>query len=245
MNTDCCMDLHTHTIASGHAYNTINEMIRSASEKKVTLLGITEHGPAMPGSTNKYYFQNLNILEREKYGVHILYGAELNIVDYNGTTDLDERSWRDLDYCIASLHYNCLTPGTQKENTFALLHAMEHPKVHIIGHPDDGHFPLDYELLVKEAKSHHVLLELNNSSFNPKGFRMHARENDVEVLRLCEKYDMPIIINSDAHREEDVASFSFARTLIADLNFPQELIVNNSLEFAAKWIPALGKISHE
>lgn len=39
------LDLHTHTIMSGHAYNTMQEMIRSASEKGVRLLGITEHAP--------------------------------------------------------------------------------------------------------------------------------------------------------------------------------------------------------
>ena len=44
------LDLHTHTIMSGHAYSTMQEMIRSASEKDVKLLGITEHAPSMPGS---------------------------------------------------------------------------------------------------------------------------------------------------------------------------------------------------
>lgn len=68
-------DMHTHTLASGHAYNTINEMIRAASEKKLDIIGITEHAPVMPGSTNAYYFQNLNILEREKYGIEVRYGA--------------------------------------------------------------------------------------------------------------------------------------------------------------------------
>ena len=48
--------MHTHTLASGHAYNTINEMIRAASEKKLEIIGITEHAPVMPGSTNAYYF---------------------------------------------------------------------------------------------------------------------------------------------------------------------------------------------
>lgn len=32
------LDLHTHTIMSGHAYNTMQEMIRSASEKGVRSL---------------------------------------------------------------------------------------------------------------------------------------------------------------------------------------------------------------
>ena len=34
------LDVHTHTIASGHAYNTIKEMAQSASEKGLELLGI-------------------------------------------------------------------------------------------------------------------------------------------------------------------------------------------------------------
>lgn len=33
-------DLHTHTIASGHAYNTIREMARAAADKGLKALGI-------------------------------------------------------------------------------------------------------------------------------------------------------------------------------------------------------------
>ena len=44
------MDMHTHTIASGHAYNTIYEMARWAASKGVALLGITDHGPRMEGT---------------------------------------------------------------------------------------------------------------------------------------------------------------------------------------------------
>ena len=44
------LDVHTHTIASGHAYNTIYEMARAAAEKGLELLGITEHAPTMPGT---------------------------------------------------------------------------------------------------------------------------------------------------------------------------------------------------
>ena len=44
------VDVHTHTIASGHAYNTMMEMIRAAQEKELEVFGITEHAPQMPGS---------------------------------------------------------------------------------------------------------------------------------------------------------------------------------------------------
>ena len=43
------LDMHTHTVASGHAYNTIYEMAQSAADKGLELLGIADHGPAMPG----------------------------------------------------------------------------------------------------------------------------------------------------------------------------------------------------
>ncbi len=229
-------DMHTHSLASGHAYNTINEMIRAASDKKLELLGITDHAPAMPGSTNPYYFQNLNILDRFKYGIQVLYGAELNIIDLQGKIDLDERSLRDLDYCIVSLHSTCLIPGSKKENTYALMKAMEHPKVRIIGHPDDGHFPLDYDILVREAKHQQILIELNNASTNPRGFRVNAYENDIEILKLCMKYEVPVILSSDAHREEDIGEFSRAEKILQEVQFPEELIVNGSLPVLQKWL---------
>lgn len=40
------LDLHTHTIASGHAYNTMMEMIREAQNKGLDVYGITEHARA-------------------------------------------------------------------------------------------------------------------------------------------------------------------------------------------------------
>ena len=48
------LDIHTHTTASGHAYNTIYEMAQSASRKGLALLGISDHGPAMEGSASKH-----------------------------------------------------------------------------------------------------------------------------------------------------------------------------------------------
>ncbi|WP_373264388.1 phosphatase [Hungatella hathewayi] len=237
MKYDYRIDLHTHTLASGHAYQTINEMILSASGKGMQLLGITEHGPAMPGGANRFYFQNMNILNRKKYGVNVLYGAELNIIDLQGNTDLDEASWRDLDLCIASLHHNCITPGSAKENTRALTKAMEHPRVCIAGHPDDGHFPLDYDFLIRAARDNHILVELNNSSLNPKGFRIHAFENNVAILKLCMKMGVDILLSSDAHREEDIGEFSRAQTVLEYVGFPEELIVNASAERLKTYLP--------
>ena len=48
------LDLHTHTTASGHAYNSLYEMARSASERGMRVFGCSDHAPAMPGTCHYY-----------------------------------------------------------------------------------------------------------------------------------------------------------------------------------------------
>ena len=57
------IDTHTHTLVSGHAYSTMKEMTQAAEEKGLKGLAITDHAPDMPGSTNIFYFQNLQVKE--------------------------------------------------------------------------------------------------------------------------------------------------------------------------------------
>lgn len=44
------LDVHTHTVASGHAYSSLQEMAQAAADKGLKILGITEHGPGIPGT---------------------------------------------------------------------------------------------------------------------------------------------------------------------------------------------------
>lgn len=235
-------DLHTHTIASGHAYNTLYEMIQAAAEKKLALYGCSDHTPAMPGGPNAMYFINFKVIPRELYGVKVMMGAELNLLKPDGSVDLKEKMLAKLDYAIASLHTPCTKPGSIEENTAAYLHVMENPYVQIIGHPDDGRYPVDYKALVAGAKQHHKLLEVNNSSLNPRGARENTRENYRTMLALCMEYEVPIIINSDAHVAADVGNHARAHALLEELSFPEELIVNTSLEKLAPYIPKVKKL---
>jgi len=106
------MDLHTHTVASGHAYNTLYEMAKSASEKGLTLMGSTDHAPKMPGTCHEFYFINFKVIPRKIYGVNILMGVELNIMDHTGRVDLRKGLLEKVDYSIASLHELCYKSGT-------------------------------------------------------------------------------------------------------------------------------------
>ena len=204
------LDLHTHTIASGHAYNTINEMVQAAVDKKLEILGITEHAPAMPGSCTAMYFMNLRAMPREKMGITLLYGAELNIADFDGHVDLPESVLAEMDVVIASMHSPCFRGGTIEENTRAYLNVMKNPYVNIIGHPDDGRFPVDYKVLAEAAREHGVLLEMNNSSLAPNSFRDNAEENYRKMLEYCREFETPIVVDSDAHVDLDVGNHELA-----------------------------------
>lgn len=226
------LDFHTHTLISGHAYNTINEMTAAAHVKGVEMYGITEHGPAMPGSCHRMYFSNLRIIDRKSYGVELFMGVELNILDAKGTVDLEENVLKEMDVVIASLHVPCIDNLGREANTEAIINCIKNPYIDIIGHPDDGNYPLDLKAIVQAAAEYHTLLEVNNHSLGPFSPRKNSRENDLEMLKWCKEYGAEIIIGSDAHIDRMIASHECAHALLEEIGFPKELIVNTDKERA-------------
>ena len=174
---------------------------------------------------------SLDVVPREMNGIRMLFGAELNILNPQGEVDLSDQIIKDLDIVIASIHIPCYGLNhTKEENTNAYLAAMKNPYIHIIGHPDDGRFPVDYEALVKGAKETHTLLELNNSSLRPKSFREGTRENMLTMLDLCKQYDVPVTTGSDAHIDIDAGNFCYVQEVLDYCHFPEDLIVTTDLE---------------
>lgn len=220
------LDLHTHTIASGHAYSTLQEMAKAASDKGLQILGITEHAPSLPGACNPIYFRNLHIIPREMYGVRLLLGAELNILDTTGRLDLDERHYQCCDLLIAGIHLLCWQGGTVTQNTDAMLSAIHNPWTHIISHPGDGTAELLFEPIVRAARETQTLLEINSSSLIPARNKTAAHPNNIEILRLCRRMDVPVILGSDAHISFSVADYRYALPLLAETDFPDELVMN-------------------
>lgn len=223
------VDSHTHTVASAHAYSTILENAKAAADRELELLCITDHAPSLPDSPNPFHFMGYNSLDRELFGVQMLYGVELNIMDSNGTIDLLEDILKRQNVVVASYHTVCTPPGSREENTRAYLRVMENPYVQMIGHPEDGNIPVDYEALVLGAKENGVLLEVNNSLKNAF-FRLNTRENLIEILRLCEKHGVHICTGTDAHFATAVGRFDKSVPLLEEINFPEELIANTDSE---------------
>ena len=224
------LDVHTHTIASGHAFSTLQEMAQAAAGKGLKLLGITEHSPGVPGSCNPIYFRNLHVVPRQMYGIELLLGAEINILDGEGNLDMDENCMRMLDIRIAGIHSLCYSYGTVDENTLGMVKAVSNPFIHIISHPGDGTAELNFEPIVLAAKEHHTLLEINNSSLKPTRNKPNARENNLSILRLCKRYEVPVILGSDAHISFDIARYDYLYDLLQLTEFPESLIMNRDVK---------------
>lgn len=222
------LDFHTHTVMSGHAYSSLQEMAYAASCKGLKLLGITDHAPVMEGAPSQIYFEAMHLVPRRIYGIDIMMGAELNILDEDGTVDLPDKVLSKLDFASASLHANCYKRTTIDQDTQAVINAMKNPYIQIICHPGDGTCDLHFEQLVLASMQYRTLLEINNSSLRPDRNKPKARENNLQILRLCKKYGCPVILGSDAHISFDVADFEHVRPLLAETEFPDGLIVNYS-----------------
>ena len=194
-------DMHTHSIASGHGTEcTITNMARAAAEKGLRLLGITDHGPGTLAAGTSSYFRSLTYSPKKHFGVELLYGIELNILDRSGTVDLDQELLCKLDYAIASMHawnYRC---GTRAENTEAFINVMKNPCVKIL-----------------------------EASLAPYGYRGDTREICFEILRCCRKYDLPLLLSSDSHGPEHIGDFTCAAEFVHQAMFPEQLILNNQI----------------
>ena len=223
------LDVHTHTLASGHAYSTISEMVTEAKNKEIKLLGIVEHDQGIPGTCDPIYFKNLGVVPREINGVKLLLGIEVNILDHEGNLSISDDLYQYVDYCMAGIHLQCYQPGTIEQNTKAVIEAIKNPHISIIVHPDDGNCQLDYKEVVLAAKKYHTLLEVNNNALRSAS-RLNSRNNVIEMLYLCKEYRVKIVLGSDAHIHYDIINFDQIEDILKETNFPEELIVNYDVE---------------
>lgn len=220
------MDMHTHTMASGHGYSTLKENIEAAKAKGLKALGLSEHGPAMPGGPHIYFLSNYRCIPRQYGDLKLFCGVEANICDYRGGLDVDEDILAKMDYVIASMHVQCCRPGSITENTKASILAMKNPYVKVLGHPDDSRYPIDRKELVLAAKEAEVAIEINNSSLNPRAARIGGRENIKELFYWCNECKVSVLLGTDSHICYTVGDFTETLQIVEELKFPKELILN-------------------
>lgn len=225
-------DLHTHSLASCHAYSTIGEMVNAAKEKGFKALAITDHTKLMPGAPVSSYFAGLGDFPVMYRGIKLITGCELNIVDFEGNFDVDitRGHYKNLDWYVASIHE---IPGIQLDDptvekcTELWLKIAQNPKINVIAHSGSPKFAYDYEKVIPEFGRNHKLVEINAHSFDVRGDNI---PNCRIIAETCKKYGVPIIVSSDAHCDVWVGHHGKALKMLEEIDFPEELIVNASME---------------
>lgn len=231
---DIKVDLHTHTVASGHAYSTLSENALAASRKGIGLLGMTDHGPSMPGAPCVYHFGNLAILPEELYGVSILPGVEANITNYEGELDLPIEYLSQMKLVLVGLHMICYPGGTSEQNTEAYIKAMKNPYSDMMVHPGRPHFDMDLERIAHTSAQLTIPVEINNSSLCKQ--KKGAWDNCRRFARYMARYKGPVILGSDAHFWDRVGDFSYALELVREVGIPEHQVLNTSPERVLEYL---------
>lgn len=240
-------DTHTHTIFSGHAYSTIEENARAAKEQGMEALGITDHFSRLfvPDTGFQHYgnFGNFKAVPKEWYGVRLFCGAEVDIVDVEGHLfgyDLElpfpmgkspsgrecptYQEWltNGSDYLIASVHDKSFTyEQSLVKTTEMYCKALENPKVLILGHMGRAGVPFEIDEVLKTAKEHNKMIELNEASF---GYPEQICTLCQTIAERCAELGTMVSVGSDAHSSFYVGKFERVTAMLANIHFPEELI---------------------
>ena len=225
-------DLHTHTLASGHAYSTAQELAVAAARAGLELIAITDHGPACPGAPEQWYFWNLKVLPSVLDGVRILKGVEANPAETESGVDLPDNILEQLDFVAVGFHPDTGFDQRDRErNTEALLRVIGNPLVDMITHPGNDHeFPLHLDTVVEAAARSAVILELNDHTFAPTSCRAASNHREREFAEAALAAGAPIAVNSDAHFASQVGRFDAAMTVAAEIGLAEERVVNRSAD---------------
>lgn len=190
------------------------------------MFSITDHAPEMPDSPHPWHFGNMKIVPRIVDGIAMLRGIEGNVMPPNGGLDVPARMHEYLDFVIASFHEPVFAPADSKTHTNAMRATIESGSCQIIGHPGNPNYPMDYETIIRVAKDHNVLIEINNSSFTHS--RAGSDENCIKIMELVDKLDWKVVFSSDAHICYHLGDFSSSIAKAQAIGFPEQRIVNKN-----------------
>lgn len=250
-----CCDTHTHTLASRHAYSTLEEDVRAAAEQGFELLGVTDHFSAMVHPEvadgidlrDYQYFLNFEVWPRTWHGVRLMHGCEADIVDLDGhlygwdlpikhalggqpvkSQPLLDIVLGGCDYVIASVHAHEWAEGATREQlTETYVRALQHLKVLILGHVGRSGLGFDIDAVAETARDLGKLIEINESSLYG---RQDTSGRCREIAQRCMAVGCMISTGSDAHISCDVARLDRTRQLLEGIGFPAELLSTRSAD---------------
>lgn len=217
-------DTHTHTVASTHAYSTVQEYFAMAKQRGLQMFASTDHAPTMPDGAHPWHFGNMKVLPRVVEGVAMLRGIESNILPAEAGVDIADAMLPYLDIAIASFHEPVIEPGSEAANTRAMIAAMATGKVQVLGHPGNPRYPVDIPAVVSAAAAYNVAIEINNSSFVHS--RQGSSDNCVRFLEVVAEHDWKVVFGSDSHSAFSLGNVDVCLQKAQQVGFPMENVVS-------------------
>lgn len=132
-----------------------------------------------------------------------------------------------MEFALASFHECCFAPSTKAAHAEALEAVLHDPRVNAFGHPGNRSYDFDQEYIISRCNAFGKVVEINSNSF---AIRKGSRENCTAIARLCKQYEVPIVVDSDSHIEYRVGAVENALTMLEEIGFPEELVINSSRE---------------
>ena len=241
MDLNITADYHSHTTYS-HGKGSIADNALVASQKGLEILAITDHAVRHPfiGVSRKKYDiirKDLQTVQSQYPHLTLLMGIEANILGMDGDIDVTDDDAKLLDIVIAGYHltsfpykfadyfnitWNALTKYTMKStkgqiarNTAMYVNAIKKHKIDILTHPG-FRLDIDYKEVGKVCADYGTYVELSSR---------HRTPNDDNIDGLLAT-DCQFVLDSDAHKSEDVGNCEFAKSLAKKHNIPKERIAN-------------------
>ncbi|MBS3763175.1 MAG: DNA polymerase/3'-5' exonuclease PolX [Planctomycetes bacterium] len=162
-------DLQSHTNATDGSA-TIEEMAKAARDRGLEYLAITDHSQAVSVAGGlddeeiREHADNIREVSDSIDGIELLAGVEVDVLK-DGKLDLEEDTLAELDWVVASMHYNLNL--SEDRQTDRLISAVKSGVVHCLGHPLNrvlgkrDPLPLDTDKLIEACAEHGVYVEIN------------------------------------------------------------------------------------
>jgi DNA polymerase (family X) len=198
--------VHCHTTWSDGLHS-VEEMAKHAAKLGYSYIVITDHSKAAfyangldEGrlSLQSDEIDKLNISLKGK--ITILKGIECDILN-DGSMDFTADVLSSLDLVIASIHSNLNMEEEKAMNR--LLRAIEHPNVHLLGHPTGrillarAGYPVNHQKIIDACAANGVIIEINA---NPARLDL-----DWTWVQYAMEKGVHLSINPDAHSKEGMA----------------------------------------
>ena len=233
MLNSIAIDMHTHSLYSGHAYSTFEEMADYVRNTGLKGFCLTDHSPR-GGAMDAYIPLTFREMPRDFEGIRVYYGMEVDILDYNGNLNIIHPLEQLLDFGIFGFHDNQIEPGHSiTECTQAVLAVFENPSFDLLAHPCRRGYPLDTSSIVDAARKYNKLIELNENCLIRLGT---DRGWYVEILEECRRKNVRIAVNSDAHFSRNIGRVCNSIKLLNEISFPEELVINTTVEKVEKYM---------